>query len=83
MKIYNLVRYVLEEKIKHNEDESNEFSSIADYFNSHTTIKERPIITFIWYLQNGNYWMNQSLRLPAEICFMMKMENMSEPRKRY
>ena len=33
--------------------------------------------------QNGNHWMNQSLRLPAEICFMMKMENMSEPRKRY
>ena len=27
--------------------------------------------------------MNQLLRLPAEICFMMKMENMSEPRKRY
>ncbi len=44
MKIYNLVRYVLEEKIKHNEDESNEFSSIADYFNSHTIIKERTII---------------------------------------
>lgn len=44
MKIYNLVRYVLEEKIKHNEYESNEFSSIADYFNSHTIIKERTII---------------------------------------
>ena len=44
MKIYNLVRYVLEEKIKLNEYESNEFSSIADYFNSHTIIKERTII---------------------------------------
>ena len=43
---------------------------------------ERPITTFIWYLQSASFWIIQSRRLPAEICFMTRKVSIGVPRRK-